>query len=195
MARRDKYRNFAELSQHEVEGRDYQIRTAPVEGAEVAILAPHGGKIEFLTSDLARSIAGPDHNCYAFEGIKRNSNGDLHVTSSNFDEPTALELVAGCGVVVTVHGLDGDATEVQVGGRDAILGKRIDRNLREAGFDSRVEAAGRFAGTDPDNICNRGVSGAGAQIEIKAGLRRALEQDPARFAAFVNAVRVAIAPD
>lgn len=193
MAQQDKYPSFAELSQHEVEGRDYRIRAAPVEGAEVAILAPHGGKIEFLTSELASSIAGPDHNCYAFEGIKRNHNRDLHVTSSSFDEPNALNLVARCDVVVTVHGLDGDAMEIQVGGRDTALGERIDRQLREAGFASRMETAGPYAGTDPDNICNRGRSGAGAQIEIRAGLRRALEQDRDRFDAFVNAVRLAVA--
>lgn len=193
MAQRDKYQSFAELSQHEVEGRDYQIRAAPVEGAGVAILAPHGGKIEFLTSELAWSIAGSDYNCYAFEGIKRNHNAELHVTSSSFDEPNALSLVARCDVVVTVHGLDGDAMEIQVGGRDTALGERIDCKLREAGFTSRVETAGPYAGFDPDNICNRGKSGAGAQIEIRAGLRRALERDRGRFDAFVNAVRLAVA--
>lgn len=106
-----------------------------------------------------------------------------------------MKLVAGCEVVVTVHGLSGDTVEVQVGGRDIALRARINGNLRRAGFDSRVEAAGQYAGTDPDNICNRGSTGAGAQIEIKAGLRRALQQDKVRFEVFVNAVRLAAAPD
>lgn len=194
MPGRDKYRSFAELSKHEAERQDFQIHVAVVEGSEVAVLAPHGGKIEFLTSELARSIAGPDHNCYAFEGIKRNKNGDLHVTSSNFEEPTALALLASCATVVTVHGLDGDAMTAQVGGRDAALSASIVRHLREAGFDSRTETVGRFAGTDANNICNRGRSGAGAQIEINAGLRRTLQQDQEKYDSFVAAVKAALAP-
>ncbi|TPG21025.1 replication protein [Sphingomonas koreensis] len=190
---RDKYRTFAELRESEVEKRDYRIRVSAVAGSDVVILAPHGGKIEFLTSELARSIAGANHNSYAFEGMKADGNGELHITSSNFDEPEALALVTGCAVVVTVHGLSGDTNEIQIGGRDTALRTRIDSNLRKAGFESRVETSGQFGGTDTSNICNRGTSGAGAQIEIKAGLRRILREDGGRYAAFVNAVREAVA--
>lgn len=190
---RDKYRTYAELSENEVENRDYRIRVSAVAGSGVVILAPHGGKIEFLTSELARSIAGADHNSYAFEGMKADGNGGLHITSSNFDEPEALALVTACAVVITVHGLSGEANEIQIGGRDAALRTRIDSNLRKAGFDSRVETSGQFGGTDGSNICNRGTSGAGAQIEITAGLRRILREDGELYAAFVNAVRNAVA--
>ncbi len=190
---RDKYRTFAELRENEVENRDYAIRSSAAEDSDVVILAPHGGKIEFLTSELARSIAGVDHNSYAFEGMRADGNGELHITSSNFDEPKALALVTGCAVVVTVHGLSGETNEIQIGGRDAALRTRIDSNLREAGFESRVETSGQFGGTDESNICNRGTSGAGAQIEIMAGLRRILREDGGRYAAFVNAVRNAVA--
>jgi len=191
---RDKYRTFAELRENEVENRDYRIRVSAVAGSDVVILAPHGGKIEFLTSDLASSIAGVDHSLYAFEGAKADDNGELHITSSNFDEPRALALVAGCATVVTVHGLSGDTREIQIGGRDAGLRTRIAANLRKAGFKSRVETSGQFGGVDEDNICNRGTSGEGAQIEITAGLRRLLRKDGERYAAFVDAVRRAVVP-
>jgi phage replication-related protein YjqB (UPF0714/DUF867 family) len=189
---RDKYRTFAELRESEVENRDYRIRVSAVAGSDVVILAPHGGKIEFLTSELARSIAGVDHNSYVFEGMKADGNGGLHVTSSNFDEPEALALVTGSAVVVTVHGLSGETNEVQIGGRDAALRTRINSSLRKAGFESRVETSGQFGGTDESNICNRGTSGGGTQIEITAGLRRLLRKDGERYAAFVDAVRRAV---
>ena len=189
---RDKYRTFAELRENEVENRDYRIRVSAVAGSDVVILAPHGGKIEFLTSELARSIAGVDHNSYVFEGMKADGNGGLHITSSNFDEPEALALVIGSAVVVTVHGLSGETNEIQIGGRDAALRTRINSNLRKAGFESRVETSGQFGGTDESNICNRGTSGGGTQIEITAGLRRLLRKDGERYAAFVDAVRRAI---
>ena len=194
MSHRDKYGSYAELSEREAEGRDYRIRSLPADGSVVGILAPHGGKIEFLTSELARSIAGSEHNFYAFEGIKRNNNADLHVTSSNFDEPNALELVRSCDVVVTIHGLGSGEMRAQVGGRDDALRSRIVQNLKAAGFQCSAEAVGPFAGTDAQNICNRGRSGAGAQIEICAGLRRTLQEDKVKYGEFAAAVRAALAP-
>ena len=43
-------------------------------GSLVAIIAPHGGKIEPGTSEIVRSIAAEDYNFCAFEGIKPAGN-------------------------------------------------------------------------------------------------------------------------
>ncbi len=192
MANEDKYLNFEDLARHEAEGHDYRIVSKVVPSSEVAILAPHGGKIEFLTSELARSIAGADHNYYTFEGMKLSNNRELHVTSSNFDEPQCLDLIKSCRQVITMHGLEGGVMEIQVGGRDVDLRARIDAALRKAGFDSKVEITGRYGGADLLNICNRGMLKVGAQIEIRAGLRKILRGDPKAYESFVNATRIAI---
>lgn len=193
MAGKDKYASFAELCRAEIAGRDYRVHMAPVEASTVAILAPHGGKIEFLTSRLAGSIAADDHHFYAFEGLKEEGNADLHITSSRFDEPLALKLVASCRRVLTIHGLGGDETEIHVGGLDHHLRDRISADLCSTGFASKVVSSGRYAGVHPQNICNRGRFGKGVQIEVQFGLRVRLYQDAGRYQAFIDAVRNAIA--
>ena len=192
MAGKDKYASFAELCGGETEGSDYRVCMTPVEASTVAILAPHGGKFEFLTSRLAASIAADDHHLYAFEGLKEEGNADLHITSSQFDEPLALDLVARCDRVLTIHGLGADDREIHVGGRDTDLRDRINASLCDAGFESKVVSTGRYAGIHPRNICNRGRSEAGVQIEIQFGLRVDLYKHPERYDAFVDAVRRAI---
>lgn len=193
MSGKDRYPNFAELCRHEIEGRDYRICVRVAEAGDVAIIAPHGGKIEYLTTELARSIAAGDHSFYAFEGTKWIDNRALHITSSSFDEPRALQLVAGRSRVLTLHGMGGHESSVQIGGRDEYLRERVNGSLCTAGFDSQVVASGGYGGVHPRNICNRGRSGAGVQIEIRYGLRRLLHRNPARYESFVDAVRTAIA--
>jgi phage replication-related protein YjqB (UPF0714/DUF867 family) len=80
----DKYANFQQLSAAERRGIDYRI-CAVCRDSRVAIIAPHGGKIERGTSDFARAIAGEDYNLYCFEGLRRRPLRDLHITSAHFD--------------------------------------------------------------------------------------------------------------
>ena len=90
----DRYANFKELKANEREGVDYEICKRFISSA-VAIIAPHGGKIEPGTSELAEGIAGADYTYYSFKGLKneKGANRELHITSSNFDEPIAVGLV------------------------------------------------------------------------------------------------------
>ncbi|WP_163268679.1 poly-gamma-glutamate hydrolase family protein [Chelativorans alearense] len=189
MAHKDKYASYDELSQHEVENTDYSVTTRPVAGSLVAIVAPHGGGIEFFTAQLAESIAGNDHNYYAFKGLKKTGNRDLHITSHRFNEPRALSLIGPCEKVLTVHGLKGDGQFLQIGGRDAELRERIHDVLCAASFDSKIVTGGDYGGTEPQNICNRGSTLRGVQLEISAGLRQVLRGDGAVYARFVNALR------
>ncbi|RUV21896.1 MULTISPECIES: poly-gamma-glutamate hydrolase family protein [unclassified Mesorhizobium] len=192
MITRREYQNYAELAQHETEGFDYRVTTRKVAGSPVAIVAPHGGAIEFMTLELARSIAGDDHNFYAFEGIAKKNNWRLHITSHRIDEPRALELIAPCEKVLTVHGLGADLQSLQVGGRDTALRASIHAALLAAGFESQIITTGEYAGMEPLNICNRGKTGAGVQLEINAGLRYSLRDDASAHNAFVDAVRSAL---
>ena len=64
----DTYCCFAELKNHEELNKDYKISISDV-GSGISIIAPHGGKIEPGTSDIARKIATERSNYYCFEGI------------------------------------------------------------------------------------------------------------------------------
>jgi phage replication-related protein YjqB (UPF0714/DUF867 family) len=123
--RRDKYPNFEMLRGAE-RADDFRIdcRLRP---SAVAIIAPHGGKIEPGTSNIAAAIAANDYCLYRFEGRKPRENRDLHITSTHFDEPECLTLISACDHVVAVHGCEGEEQVVYMGGlelclRDAIRG-------------------------------------------------------------------------
>ena len=187
----DRYRNFEELRQSEREGVDFRICCTRREQA-VTIVAPHGGKIEPVTSEIAAAIAGAEYNVYCFEGMKPSGNSALHITSANFDEPRCVELVSTSDYVVTVHGLSGTNEAIDVGGLDQVLRDSICAYLVGGGFTAQVIESGAHAGTDPRNICNRGSRGAGVQLEITRALRDALTGQPERMADFASAVRSAI---
>jgi len=189
MAPKDKYGSYEELSREELEDVDYSVTARPVPGSKVAIAAPHGGGIEFHTAELAESIAGDDHNFYAFRGLKTTGNRALHITSHRFNEKRALTLIEPCEKVVTLHGLAGEALSLQIGGCDAELRSRVHKALSDAGFDSKVVTEGEYAGMERQNICNRGSTHAGVQLEIYAGLRQALKDDDNAYTRFVNALR------
>ena len=82
------------VAAEQVEGRDYRV-TAVRRGSGIAVIAPHGGRIERGTSEVARAIAGEDLDLYLFEGCLPSLNFEtLHLTSRHFDEPRALGLIA-----------------------------------------------------------------------------------------------------
>ena len=72
------------------------------------MIAPHGGKIEPGSSEIAAAIAGESHSLYSFDGLRRRPHRDLHITSTNFDEPRCENLIATHDIVVSMHGLDGE---------------------------------------------------------------------------------------
>jgi phage replication-related protein YjqB (UPF0714/DUF867 family) len=85
------YNNFKELVDHEVQGQDYQIGIE-LRDPRVLIMAPHGGKIEPTTGEIAAAITGDDCSFYCFEGLKTDSH-PLHIESHLSDEPLALQIV------------------------------------------------------------------------------------------------------
>lgn len=171
---KDKYQCFSHLQQHEIEGRDYTIQFWQGRTG-VVILAPHGGTIEFGTTELARAIAGEEHGFYSFTGLKTDTPKDLHLTSHRFDEPQALNLVAQSQATVTVHGCREQREIVYLGGLDQGLIAHIARALEQQAFP--VGFSPRYPGTHPDNICNRNRRKQGVQLEISWGLRTKFFQD------------------
>jgi phage replication-related protein YjqB (UPF0714/DUF867 family) len=93
------YTTFGNLRQKEHQDADYRIRWH-IGSSGIAILNIHGGEIEPGTTRLAGAIADQEHSFYSFEGIKTAGNLALHITSTRFDEPIALDIV--CQIVLTI---------------------------------------------------------------------------------------------
>lgn len=185
------YKNFEELAQQEIEGKDYQIKFR-LRDDRVVIMAPHGGKIEPTTAMIAEAIAGENYSFYSFEGLKEEGNGVLHIESHLFDEPRGLQVAQKADVVITVHGqLDHNEGFTMVGGLHVDLRSEIRRRLEAAGFQTRTPPEG-LQGIDPENICNRGRLKGGVQLEVSRKERDLLKLDQERLERFASAVRQAI---
>ena len=190
----NEFPNFAALKAAKIENIDYRIvvrRGARTGGA--IVMAPHGGKIEPRTSLIAETIAGGDLDMYCFEGLMPESNRELHITSRNFDEATALELLRTKSTVVAIHGRQDrdDPSTVYMGGKDAALVSEIAWRLQEIGFQTKKDDH-PFPGIQDSNIVNRGLTGKGAQLEVPFSLRRRLGNEPELLEKFCGAVRKAI---
>ena len=197
----DKYPDFETLAHSETPGVDFRILVR--RARSIALLAPHGGGIEPGTSELADAIAGDRLSFYAFEGMKPQGNGDLHITSTHFDEPMCLTVVPQSGVVLALHG-EGTSTDddvVFLGGLDDALGCRVRVALQAQGFDVRHHTDPRLQGREANNICNRGRTGRGVQLELPQSTRRAMfrslsrdgrKETTQRFRDFVAALRVVL---
>lgn len=181
---------------------DYRVRWR-IGNSRIAILSIHGGEIEPGTSRIADAIAGSEHNFYALEGLKNEGNWALHITSTLFDEPTALEIVCCSEIIISVHGCAEMDQVVHVGGHDLDLRRRILDCLGEAGFMATDSLNPKFVGTDLANICNLCGRGMGVQLEISRGLRFRMFRDltpegrrhrTETFYRFIHAVREAIEP-
>jgi phage replication-related protein YjqB (UPF0714/DUF867 family) len=164
----DKYISFEQLKRTEPDSFVINKRQG-ISG--VAVIAPHGGGIEPGTSEIARGIAGIEHSFYSFEGQKRTRNKDLHITSTNFDEPTGVEITKQSERVLAIHGCSGRIPVVYLGGLDTELKDKIRECLIESGFKAEEHSDPDLQGISPGNICNRSKNNCGAQLEISYGLR------------------------
>jgi phage replication-related protein YjqB (UPF0714/DUF867 family) len=157
--------------------------------AQKIVLAIHGGGIEGGTSEIALAVAGYHpatfaqstdccgvHDLWIFEGLLSRDNGDLHVTSTNYDDPIALDLVQNSRRCISLHGFsDSDANgKLQIGGRDTELKSIVLEELTVAGIPAQVATDPELNGNDPDNICNRTTIGAGVQLELGTTYRESL---------------------
>ncbi|MGO7387483.1 poly-gamma-glutamate hydrolase family protein [Rhizobium ruizarguesonis] len=189
----DRFGSFEELSEHFEEGRDFEISSIEVRGGRVAILAPHGGKIEKGTSEIAIRVAQKDYSLYLFEGKMATDNRDLHVTSHRFFEKRGDALLAHCEFALGIHGRADrhDSNTLYLGGRDAELVELLRSHLLTAGFGA-ITCGHPFPAQERTNICNRCTSGGGAQIELPLTLRLRLLNDSAEMNCLVGAIRGAL---
>jgi phage replication-related protein YjqB (UPF0714/DUF867 family) len=165
------------------------------------IIAPHGGGIEFGTSELCLAIAGYHPGTLAvppgtgvtddywmFEGLRADNNGELHVTSTHCDDGVALSLCAGVLNVLALHGFDAaqaglpdDAQTVLVGGRNDTLKGHLLGEFAAADLDAvDADGHGGLNGDEPTNIANRTLLGMGGHLELTGPLRSAMFDDDSR---------------
>ena len=162
----DRYKNFSDLAAHETA---FEIICRD-RSSDITIIAPHGGLIEPHTSEIACLIAADDFNLFCFNGLKTGSNRDLHITSHRFNHPRALALVEQASVVIAVHGCTHVEPLIYVGGLDTELVEQTCRQFSTRNINHENDI-GRYAGINPENICNRGARRKGMQIEISRPLR------------------------
>jgi phage replication-related protein YjqB (UPF0714/DUF867 family) len=198
----DRYSSFENLKRSEHQDTDYRIERR-IGSSGIAILSIHGGEIEPGTTRIADAIAGPEHAFYSFEGIKNRGNLSLHITSTCFDEPTAMEIVCKSDIIISIHGSARTEPVVHLGGLDVELRDRIRDKLRGSGFQTMECSRPPFGGADHANICNLCGRGMGVQMEISRGLRSLMFLDLTPegrkhrtevFTRFTQAVREALEP-
>ena len=192
------YQSYSELKENEVEGKDYCIHFREAKSG-ILVMAPHAGDIEPATGELADAVAGDEHSFYAFWGMKEKNNARLHISSTCFDEPVAVDLAQRSSLVLTIHGSREERKVVYVGGRDQKVKDSVKKSLQRS--EIPVGESSRLLGLKPENICNRNRSGKGVQLEISAGLRKDFyegDSDPAlnkghrNFVRLVKAIRDAL---
>jgi phage replication-related protein YjqB (UPF0714/DUF867 family) len=169
--------------------------------AKTTIIAPHGGGIEFGTSELCLAIAGyhpatlavtpgtgVTYDYWMFEGLRPSDNSDLHVTSTHCDDGVAVSLCAGALNALALHGcstsqagLPDDAQVVLVGGRNATLKQHLLDEFTVTGLGA-IDAVDLdlLNGDEPANIANRTLLGMGGHLEITAPLRLAMFREHTR---------------
>jgi phage replication-related protein YjqB (UPF0714/DUF867 family) len=162
---------------------------------KTTIIAPHGGGIEFGTSELCLAIAGyhpatlavtpgtgVTYDYWMFEGLRPSDNSALHVTSTHCDDGVAVSLCAGAlnalaphGCTTSQAGLPDGAEVVLVGGRNATLRRYLLEEFAAADL-SAIDAVDHpdLDGNDPDNIVNRSLLRMGGHLELTGPLRLAM---------------------
>lgn len=201
----DTYFNYPDLAANEIYGQAYDIRTATGRPLDWTSIAIHGGGIEGGSGEVARSVADNLCSWYEFRGLLPSGNARLHITSTNFNEPIAQDMVGKSGRTLSFHGFTGDGTALTaIGGLDLNLKAVVTARLTAAGF-AVTTAPQEIGGNNPLNIVNENRISAGVQIEMSAALRqsffpgntttRAVRDSGARtpqFWAYVTAIRSAM---
>ena len=186
----DRYQNFEELRRSE---EAFRIEHRLVSNSAWLVAAPHGGNIESRTTEIVRSISlAADVSFYSFSGTKQPDGGDLHLTSHRFDEPLALQLAASHPRLLCVHGVLAEngygAWLIPGGAYQEGLDLLKQKLTGLVSLRDQTPQGKRYPGLHPDNLCNRGSSGGGLQLELSSGLRKQLLSNPRLLNSFSQAI-------
>lgn len=193
------YANYNEMKANHKEGEDYVIDYRRTD-SDVAVIAIHGGAIEPGTTEIADDIASDEYTFYTNLGLKSKDNFKMHVTSTNYDEPIARDLVSKSNWTLSIHGCKGTRPITYIGGLDEELKDKVRTELKKAGFIVE-DAPSSIGAEDRRNICNLNIKGAGVQLELTYKLRQSFFKSMAKsgrqtktevFYKYVNAIKAAL---
>ncbi|MDD2371043.1 MAG: poly-gamma-glutamate hydrolase family protein [Firmicutes bacterium] len=196
----DLYANYNSLSSAKIIGLDYKIVNRKT-NSSIAVIAIHGGSIEGGTTELADNIAGTKYNYYSLLGTMKSGNSSLHITSTHFDEPIALNIVKNSKKTLSIHGFSSTTKLTYVGGLDKVLVNKVKTRLKAAGF-KVADAPIALAAINTNNITNKNLSKAGVQIELSTALRSSFfssltttgrKTKTTTFYKYTNAIKAALA--
>ena len=169
----DYYRSMTDLLHDTQEGKDW-TKESTNRHSNVLIFAPHGGNIEKGTTELTKAIANKgNYDYYAFNGTRNKNNSQLHVTSTNYNDPDLINRNYNKDISISVHGTgqsQGKNT-VLIGGRDEQLIQLISKELSTFKFNVQ-RSLGHLAGIDTNNVVNYNKKGQGVQLELTPDLRK-----------------------
>lgn len=121
----------------------------------ILLTAIHGGGIEPGTTELARRVSNVGkYNFYSFEGLRKHNNDQLHVTSTNYDEPKLINMLEKSNETISIHGSSGDDPIVYIGGKDTKMAKAIAKALRKKDFTVK-ESPKEINAQSDDNFVNK----------------------------------------
>lgn len=154
---------------------------------KIGIIAIHGGNIEPGTEEIAKNIAGANLPIYI-------NNSGKHIESITFDNPEIEKFLMDKDIIVSIHGeKDAENSFAMIGGLDLYLKSKIESKLK-TNFEIK-EPPENLNGNNPDNICNKGKSGKGIQIEISRKLRNELLENTENMRIFTISVSSALASE
>ena len=169
----DYYRSMTDLLKDTQEGKDWTKENTN-RHSNVLIFAPHGGNIEKGTTELTKAIANKgNYDYYVFNGTRNKNNSQLHVTSTNYNDPDLINRNYNKDISISVHGAgqsQGKNT-VLIGGRDEKLIQLISKELSAFKFNVQ-RSLGHLAGIDTNNVVNYNKKGQGVQLELTPDLRK-----------------------
>jgi phage replication-related protein YjqB (UPF0714/DUF867 family) len=174
----DKYSSFDNLKEHEL-SKHFKITSNyhPERTSKILIFSPHGGGIEKGTSEIVKDLSAlGNFNFYLLEGLKRKGNKLLHITSTNFNEPELIKLLANHQTAISIHGmkLKEKGVDIIIGGLNKEFGEVIMKNLY--GFsvcnsEKELPNYKRLFARLKSNVTNKCQTKQGVQIEISEELR------------------------
>ncbi len=164
------YSSFREISENERYAQSYSVLVAG-KNSDTVILALHGGGIEPGTEELALEVHEPEEGLFIFSGIKKTGNRLLHITSTKFDHPEALELVENSVLTIAIHGAGGKEPITYLGGLCEKGIRAIAEELTSNGFHVSTKPPPGIDGKDPQNIVNKNLRKKGVQVEISEAQR------------------------
>lgn len=175
--------------------RDYTITVTNV-SSPVTVLSFHGGRIERHTSEISAKLQQLNHwNRYDLQAhgtatcLEGQSNYQrLHITSTRFDDPVAVNLVSQFPKAVAIHGYDRPYPQgtICVGGANAAQVQAFMDHVNQQkslfpNYDllpvnapqltNPSENCFDLKGISAKNLVNRTSTGQGLQLEFSQQLR------------------------